>query len=307
MKRVGFTESVDYSCLEDLRSTNPFRRLAMLCLDYCGIEECKAGYAFGPYVREDYVIHFVFAGRGKYRVENREEMSMPTGSMFLNSPGVRTWYQADVADPWSYAWVGFNGYRAQEFVHKIGFSEKKLALPAPEIEEILGCIRRMLDARALTDVNEMIRISELYKLFGILMRGRPDRRDTQQSDYASQQYVHCAVNYMSANYPNRLQIDDIANTLGISRGYLTSCFKKHMCLSPQEFLIRLRMEKAAYLLSHTTDPIGQISDQVGYSDQLSFSKAFKQHYQMSPKAYRESDVHLEIVSHKGDYIGDEPL
>ena len=192
-------------------------------------------------------------------------------------------------------------------MHKIGFSEKKLALPAPEIEEILGCIRRMLDARALTDVNEMIRISELYKLFGILMRGRPDRRDTQQSDYASQQYVHCAVNYMSANYPNRLQIDDIANTLGISRGYLTSCFKKHMRLSPQEFLIRLRMEKAAYLLSHTTDPIGQISDQVGYSDQLSFSKAFKQHYQMSPKAYRESDVHLEIVSHKGDYIGDEPL
>ncbi len=307
MKRVGFTESVNYSCLEDLRSTNPFRRLAMLCLDYCGIEACKPGYAFGPYVREDYVIHFVLSGRGKYRVEGREELSLSAGNLFLISPGVRTWYQADVEEPWSYAWVGFNGYRAQEFVHKIGFSDKKLVLRLEHLDEAVDCIRRMLDARALTDVNELTRISELYKLFSILVRERPERRDTQQGDYASRQYVHCAVNYMSANYANRLQIDDIANTLGISRGYLTSCFKKHMDISPQEFLIRLRMEKAAYLLSHTTDPIGQISDQVGYNDQLSFSKAFKQHYQMSPKAYRESDVHLEVVSKKGDYVGDDPL
>lgn len=57
-------------------------------------------------------------------------------------------------------------------------------------------------------------------------------------------------------------------------------------MSIQKFLIDFRMHKAASLIAGTTDSIKEISKSVGYEDQLSFSKAFKKKFEMSPKNYR---------------------
>lgn len=55
---------------------------------------------------------------------------------------------------------------------------------------------------------------------------------------------------------------------------------------PQEFLIRLRLSKAADLLRTTTASIGDICASCGYPNQLYFSQAFKQHYGLSPREWR---------------------
>ena len=52
--------------------------------------------------------------------------------------------------------------------------------------------------------------------------------------------------------------------------------------SPQDFLIRYRMSKATSLLTSTSLSIGDISVQVGYPNQLHFSRAFRNIYGMSP-------------------------
>ena len=53
------------------------------------------------------------------------------------------------------------------------------------------------------------------------------------------------------------------------------------------------MHKAANFLVSTTMPIKEIADQVGYNDQLAFSKAFKNKFGMSPKNYRTYKDELE--------------
>ena len=66
---VGYTENDDYRCLEDLEESRFMESSKMVRLDYCGMERCTPGYAFGPYIRENYVLHFILEGKGTLQVE----------------------------------------------------------------------------------------------------------------------------------------------------------------------------------------------------------------------------------------------
>ncbi len=63
-------------------------------------------------------------------------------------------------------------------------------------------------------------------------------------------------------------------------------FHENMGKTPQEFLIFYRMTKATELLKLTDLSIADIGNVVGYPNQLHFSRAFKNVYQVSPRQWR---------------------
>ena len=109
------------------------------------------------------------------------------------------------------------------------------------------------------------------------------------------------MDYIAYHYREKIKINELAGYIGVNRSYLTSSFKKSIGCSPQEYLVNLRMEKAREMLRNTGMQINAIAASVGYHDQLAFSKIFKQHYGVSPKAYREMGEELRLVSEKGAY------
>lgn len=58
-------------------------------------------------------------------------------------------------------------------------------------------------------------------------------------------------------------------------------------MSPQEFLMNFRMKRAGDLLIKSPNTITTIAISVGYRDSLTFSKAFKKFYSVSPTIFRE--------------------
>ena len=70
----------------------------------------------------------------------------------------------------------------------------------------------------------------------------------------------------------------VADNIGISRAYLNSSFQKELGMSAQTFLIDYKMHKAASLLVSTSLSVKEIANNVGYEDQLVFSKAFKKKF-----------------------------
>ena len=56
----------------------------------------------------------------------------------------------------------------------------------------------------------------------------------------------------------------------------------------KDYLIQIRMEKSADLLTSTTFHISEIANAVGFPDALAFSKAFKKHFGQSPSNYRKA-------------------
>mgnify|MGYP000178727925 CR=1 FL=1 len=93
--------------------------------------------------------------------------------------------------------------------------------------------------------------------------------------YSTSVYVELAIEYIKRYVSKRESgISDIADNIGISRAYLNSSFQKELGMSAQTFLIDYKMHKAASLLVSTSLSVKEIANNVGYEDQLVFSKAF---------------------------------
>jgi AraC-like DNA-binding protein len=297
--KVGFTQSARYTCLEDLDNINEFSAANGLNLDYCGREQCEPSYQFGPFVRKNYVIHVVNDGKGIYRVGDNE-YEVKKGQAFLIYPKLETVYCADEADPWCYSWIGFHGFRCDEYLRSMGFSLENPVITLDEPQKLDKYFDKLISTNELTLHDELVRMSNLLEIFAVFLENNKAQNNTEK-DYPSSVYVKYAVDYMVSHRKEKIKIDDIAKTIGISRGYLTGSFKKELGVSPQEYLINFRMEYAASLIRKTSSPIGDIAAEVGYNDAMAFSKVFKQKFHMSPTSFRMAKVEMINFDEKGGY------
>lgn len=77
--------------------------------------------------------------------------------------------------------------------------------------------------------------------------------------------------------------------MNLHPNYLSKIFRDSFDMTPKQYLMQLKMSKAAYLLSTMDMPISAIAASLGFDDQLTFSKAFKQYYGSSPSEYRRDN------------------
>ncbi len=101
--------------------------------------------------------------------------------------------------------------------------------------------------------------------------------------------VCLAMNYISGNLAADLTLEEIAGVASFSMFHFHRIFKAVVGETVSEFTRRLRLEWAANrLLSDRREDITQISVECGFSSSQNFAKAFRQHFGMTPSAYRKS-------------------
>ena len=298
--RIGYTESIHYRCLEDLEEIHSMKTINPLFLAYSGKEDCVPGWQFGPYSRHNYLIHIIKSGKGTFHVGSKV-YELSAGEAFFIYPGIETTYRADDEDPWSYMWMGFNGYNAEVMADEMGFTRENPVIRLRDTEPISSGIDRILDARELTFANFMRRKAAFYDTLAAVMELNVG--EISGHDFTKIKYVEQAVELITASFNKKVRISEIADSIGINRSYLTSVFKKEMNMSPQAFLINYRLEKAASMIRGTEESISNIAEAVGYTDSLTFSKAFKQKYGESPSAFRKKSSELVVHAEKGEYEG----
>lgn len=88
--------------------------------------------------------------------------------------------------------------------------------------------------------------------------------------------------------PN-LNVDTIAAQFGIGRTNFYRKVRELTGMSPNDYLRKYRMERAAELLCTTDLPVSDVCVQVGVPDAQYFSKVFKVFFELTPTAYREKN------------------
>jgi len=95
------------------------------------------------------------------------------------------------------------------------------------------------------------------------------------------------MTYIQENIDKPILIEDLAAIMQLSPSQFRKRFKALFQLSPQEFILKTRLKRAARLLSETEYPLVKVAIQCGYCDQSYFTKQFNSFYGSTPKQYRQ--------------------
>lgn len=94
------------------------------------------------------------------------------------------------------------------------------------------------------------------------------------------------LSILHTRYPKKITISQIADECHYSTSFIARYFKKKSGMTINEYLKKIRMEKARHLLLHTELRIEDIAASVGFSDTNYFISFFSAHYGKPPKQYR---------------------
>lgn len=98
--------------------------------------------------------------------------------------------------------------------------------------------------------------------------------------------VRRSLRLMQENYTEEVEVEWLAREVGLSRPHFFKLFKKQMGITPNLYLNTLRAEQAIADLMTTDKSVTEISYDLGFSSQASFTRFFSSNVGIPPSDYR---------------------
>jgi AraC family transcriptional regulator len=101
-------------------------------------------------------------------------------------------------------------------------------------------------------------------------------------------WLTLAVDYLQAHRLERINLGDLARSVGIHPTRLAHEFRSRFSVSPGEYVRRLRLEWAAGQLETGDATVAEVALRAGFYDQSHFSRMFRRHFGVAPAAWRRA-------------------
>ncbi|MBA2481449.1 MAG: arabinose operon transcriptional regulator AraC [Planctomycetes bacterium] len=253
------------------------------------IDRADHGVVWREHGMDGWILNYTADGRGRINRGERR-FSCGPGQLLLFKPGVAHDYAAD-QEPgrWTHLWVYF-------FPRAHWFEWLTWREASPGILTLDTSGEDLQEARG--------RIVALFEEVLVLAHSPHRRRVPLAMSALEQLLLWCdTVNPESAHanldpriqlaiarlcaradHPQRLA--EIARTCGMSSSRLSHLFREQLGTTPMRYLESHRMNQARELLLMTGRSIGAIAEEVGFADAVWFTRVFRRHVGVSPRAFR---------------------
>lgn len=121
-------------------------------------------------------------------------------------------------------------------------------------------------------------------VFFTLMQQRPGGADVPLKKVNAK--VERAAQYINQHFSRAIRLEEICQAANLSEAYLIRAFEQHYHMTPHAYLINRRIQHAQAQLREG-EPIADIAQQNGFSDQAHFQRVFKKHLAATPGQYRQ--------------------
>jgi AraC-like DNA-binding protein len=101
--------------------------------------------------------------------------------------------------------------------------------------------------------------------------------------------AHC-VTWIDENFDGAFSMEDLAARAGMSRSHFSRQFRRYIGESPQPYVQRLRMRRAARLLTELSMSVEATARAIGIDDPNYFIRVFKRHHGQSPSRFRRTII-----------------
>jgi len=111
--------------------------------------------------------------------------------------------------------------------------------------------------------------------------------DARRDLFAEEPMLREAMEHLHQHYSKKISIRSLAEICQLSLRQFERRFQTRFSLTPQQYLIKLRIQEACEKLTSPNEPIGKIAVELGFYDQSSFTLQFKKQMGLTPYQYRK--------------------
>ncbi|MCH4889244.1 helix-turn-helix transcriptional regulator [Acidaminobacter sp. JC074] len=104
----------------------------------------------------------------------------------------------------------------------------------------------------------------------------------------SKQQILVINEYIEEHISESISIEELADLVSLGKFHFLNEFKKSTGMTPYQYLIDFKIEKAKKELVETNDTLVNIALSLGFSDSSHFTRTFKKHTHQTPKQYRQT-------------------
>ena len=157
---------------------------------------------------------------------------------------------------------GYDEFKSAQ--QAIRYGAKEYLLKPVRATDILKCLEKLAD--------------EYYSI---------ESEESEQTEGTPiNSFVKSAREYVEEHYTDDISLQEVADKIGISAGYLSTMFAQNMNCKFVDYLNKVRIDRACTYLEQNYLKTYEIAYRVGFRDEKYFSRVFKKVKGMSPKEYR---------------------
>lgn len=168
-----------------------------------------------------------------------------------------------------------------------------ITLKVSQKNEIIILLNRILKEReSIEPGSEFLNYLLVMELFVLLSRALKMEWENSIKTKSPKirELIGIAIHYIHTNFERDISLGDIARFVFLSPSYFTRAFKDETSMSPINYLLKVRIERAKELLADTGLKISDIALSVGFSNQQRFNEMFKKYAYLTPLQYRKKTI-----------------
>ena len=235
----------------------------------------------------DNILFYCVQGKGYYTLDGHTFTLNPNQYVILPATDKPLVYWSDTEDPWSIYWVHFTSDALQAFNRAYHIVPEQGPQYIPHNEKGIRIWEEMYEnlSRGYSPENLMNTNLCLYHLIATFVFSQQQNQNSSSPEKA---IIRETIDYMKNNLDKTIRIEDFADLNKYSVSHFSKLFRLTTGMSPIEYFIHLKMQKACQLLYTEDSRVKQIAALLGYDDPYYFSRLFKKYMNTSPETYRKS-------------------
>lgn len=185
----------------------------------------------------------------------------------------------------------------KKYVLPILRSSLDCQLLSPDIPWQKTALNALLSVFALQESehpDELQTLRLLLRLWNELYEHLPvdEAAPVSKSDAYARAQLQIMMQYIHTHYPHRISLDDLAQTVTLSKSSVLHIFNRYLHTSPVSYLIHYRLKCAAKLLVTTESSISSIAQSTGFENTGYFCRKFKKGFHVTPSEYRKAQKEM---------------
>ena len=229
-------------------------------------------------------------GKGWYKIYGKTYV-IEKNQYIMLPPYVPYSFGADDTDPWTIYWLHFRGELSSSFLPDKYIPKPLLPNEHSRLQERFHLFEEIYSCFSMGYIKEyMVYSSMCLYMFLASFTYLEQYRHITTPTHKEYPFSSRVIYYMEENIQQNLSLEQFASYFKYSPSHFSMLFMKETGVSPINYFIRLKNQKACQYIELTNLKLNEIALKLGFEEPAYFSRIFTKIMGISPSQYRKKEA-----------------